>query len=196
MHDDARDGDGTASAVFGRDAYRLNARIARYPKPYVAVVYGIVMGEGAGVPVSRRTQRPCRHRAVPGVAMSETGIGFVPGGGGTHLLAAASGGLGTHLALTGAQIGAPDTLLCGLADHYVPTASLRDLLDVLADLPVGEALAGYVRMSPEASWPPSATGPTPAAPPTPSRRSSAGCSRAAAPARRRPGPCSPRPRPP
>ncbi len=80
--------------------------------------------------------------------MPETGIGFVPDVGGTHLLAAAPGELGTHLALTGAQIGAADALLCGLADHYVPTASLPDLLDALAELPVGEALAGYVRTPP------------------------------------------------
>lgn len=142
IHDDARDGDGTASAAFWRDEYRLNARIARWPKPYVAVMDGIVMGGGVGVS-AHGSVRVVTERSR--VAMPETGIGFVPDVGGTHLLAAAPGELGTHLALTGAQIGAADALLCGLADHYVPTAALPDLLDALAESPVEEALAGYAR---------------------------------------------------
>ncbi|MFF5846891.1 enoyl-CoA hydratase/isomerase family protein [Streptomyces massasporeus] len=142
IHDDARDGDGTATAAFWRDEYRLNARIARWPKPYVAVMDGIVMGGGVGVS-AHGSVRIVTERSR--VAMPETGIGFVPDVGGTHLLAEAPGELGTHLALTGAQINAADALLCGLADHYVPTAALPDLLDALAESPVGEALAGYVR---------------------------------------------------
>ncbi|MGW6543470.1 enoyl-CoA hydratase/isomerase family protein [Streptomyces massasporeus] len=142
IHDDARDGDGTASAAFWRDEYRLNARIARWPKPYVAVMDGIVMGGGVGVS-AHGSVRIVTDRSR--VAMPETGIGFVPDVGGTHLLAAAPGELGTHLALTGAQIGAADALLCGLADHYVPTAVLPGLLDALAESPVGEVLARYER---------------------------------------------------
>ncbi|SMQ13852.1 enoyl-CoA hydratase [Streptomyces sp. Ag82_O1-12] len=142
IHDDARDGDGTASAAFWRDEYRLNARIARWPKPYVAVMDGIVMGGGVGVS-AHGSVRIVTERSR--VAMPETGIGFVPDVGGTHLLTVAPGELGTHLALTGAQINAADALLCGLADHYVPTAALPDLLDALAESPVGEALAGSVR---------------------------------------------------
>ncbi|KJK37267.1 3-hydroxyisobutyryl-CoA hydrolase [Streptomyces variegatus] len=142
IHDDARDGDGTASAAFWRDEYRLNARIARYPKPYVAVMDGIVMGGGVGVS-AHGSVRVVTERSR--VAMPETGIGFVPDVGGTYLLALAPGELGTHLALTGAQIGAADALLCGLADHYVPADALRHLLDALAELPVAEALAGHVR---------------------------------------------------
>ncbi|MFE7901895.1 enoyl-CoA hydratase/isomerase family protein [Streptomyces sp. NPDC057424] len=146
IHDDARDGDGTASAAFWRDEYRLNARIARYPKPYVALMDGIVMGGGVGVS-AHGSVRVVTERTR--VAMPETGIGFVPDVGGTHLLASAPGELGTHLALTGAQIGAADALLCGLADHFVPSASLGDLLDALAELPVREALAGHVRTPPQ-----------------------------------------------
>jgi enoyl-CoA hydratase len=146
IHDDARDGDGTASAAFWRDEYRLNARIARYPKPYVAVMDGIVMGGGVGVS-AHGSVRVVTERSR--VAMPETGIGFVPDVGGTHLLAAAPGELGTHLALTGTQVGAADAVLCGLADHFVPTTSLRDFLDALAELPVEEALAGRVRTPPQ-----------------------------------------------
>ena len=103
VHDDARDGDGTASAAFWRDEYHLNARIARYPKPYVAVMDGIVMGGGVGVS-AHGSVRVVTERSR--IAMPETGIGFVPDVGGTRLLAHAPGELGTHLALTGAPVGA------------------------------------------------------------------------------------------
>ncbi|MDX3631052.1 enoyl-CoA hydratase/isomerase family protein [Streptomyces europaeiscabiei] len=145
VHDDARDGDGTASAAFWYDEYHLNARIARYPKPYVAVMDGIVMGGGVGVSAHGRVRIVTERSRI---AMPETGIGFVPDVGGTHLLALAPGELGTLLALTGARIGAGDALLCGLADHYVPSTSLGHLLDDLAELPVGEAVARQVRQPP------------------------------------------------
>ncbi|KQX67438.1 enoyl-CoA hydratase/isomerase family protein [Streptomyces sp. Root1310] len=143
VHDDARDG--TASAAFWRDEYHLNARIARYPKPYVALMDGIVMGGGVGVS-AHGSVRVVTERSR--IAMPETGIGFVPDVGGTHLLARAPGELGTHLALTGAQIGAGDAMECGLADHYVPSASLRQLADDLAALPVREALDRHVQPVP------------------------------------------------
>ncbi|MEV6025679.1 enoyl-CoA hydratase/isomerase family protein [Streptomyces sp. NPDC052036] len=145
VHDDARDGDGTASAAFWRDEYRLNARIARYPKSYVATMDGIVMGGGVGVS-AHGSVRIVTERSR--VAMPETGIGFVPDVGGTYLLALAPGELGTHLALTGAQIGAADALLCGLADHYVPSTSVPELLDDLAETPVREALVRHARPAP------------------------------------------------
>ncbi|MEU6706144.1 enoyl-CoA hydratase/isomerase family protein [Streptomyces wuyuanensis] len=145
IHDDARDGDGTASAAFWRDEYHLNARIARYPKPYVAVMDGIVMGGGVGIS-AHGSVRIVTERSR--VAMPETGIGFVPDVGGTYLLALAPGELGTCLALTGAAVGAADALLCGLADHYMPSAALRSFADDLADLPVREALARHVTQEP------------------------------------------------
>lgn len=145
VHDDARDGDGTASAAFWRDEYHLNARIAHYPKPYVAVMDGIVMGGGVGIS-AHGSVRIVTERSR--IAMPETGIGFVPDVGGTRLLALAPGELGTLLALTGAAIGAADALLCGLADHYVPSASLGTLLDDLAELPAQDAVARHVRQPP------------------------------------------------
>lgn len=103
------------------------------------------MGGGVGVS-AHGSVRIVTERSR--IAMPETGIGFVPDVGGTHLLALAPGELGTLLALTGAQIGAGDALLCGLADHYVPSASLGHLLDDLAELPVREAVARQVGQPP------------------------------------------------
>lgn len=129
IYEDARAGGGE-SAAFWYDEYRLNARIARFGKPYVAVMDGIVMGGGVGVSAHGGIRVVTERSRV---AMPETGIGFVPDVGGTRLLARAPGELGTHLALTGAQTGAADAILCGLADHYVPSNRLPRLLRDLAD---------------------------------------------------------------
>lgn len=58
IYEDARAG-GSTSVDFWRDEYRLNARIARFPKPYVALMDGIVMGGGVGV--SAHAGCPYRH---------------------------------------------------------------------------------------------------------------------------------------
>ncbi|RLV10365.1 3-hydroxyisobutyryl-CoA hydrolase [Streptomyces griseocarneus] len=144
IHEDARTG-GTASADFWRDEYRLNALIARYPKPYVAVMDGIVMGGGVGI-AAHGSVRIVTERSR--VAMPETGIGFVPDVGGTYLLGLAPGELGTHLALTGTAVGAADALLCGLADHYVPSELLPGLIGDLAHAPVHDVLTRYVAEAP------------------------------------------------
>ncbi|MEU6056820.1 enoyl-CoA hydratase/isomerase family protein [Streptomyces sp. NPDC047097] len=133
------------AAAFWRDEYRLNARIARYPKPYVAIMDGIVMGGGVGVS-AHGTVRITTERSR--VAMPETGIGFIPDVGGTYLLGLAPGELGTHLALTGAPVGAADALLCGLADHFVPSTALPALLTDLTTDPVHEVVPRHVRPAP------------------------------------------------
>ncbi|MEY9844183.1 enoyl-CoA hydratase [Streptacidiphilus sp. BW17] len=147
IHRAATSGDPRAAEDFWRDEYHLNARIARYPKPYVALMDGIVMGGGVGVSahggvriVTERTR----------LAMPETAIGFVPDVGGTYLLSRAPGELGTHLALTADSVGAGDALLCGLADHFVPADRLAALLDDLAVLDVPAALARHTADAPVA----------------------------------------------
>ncbi|WP_030777140.1 enoyl-CoA hydratase/isomerase family protein [Streptomyces sp. NRRL S-920] len=145
IHDDVRAGGGGASAAFWHDEYRLNARIARFPKPYVAVMDGIVMGGGVGVS-AHGSVRVVTERSR--VAMPETGIGFVPDVGGTYLLTRTPGELGTHLALTGTAVGAGDALLCGLADHYVPSERLAEFTAALADSEASDAVRRYAAAAP------------------------------------------------
>ncbi|TJZ44670.1 enoyl-CoA hydratase/isomerase family protein [Streptomyces piniterrae] len=145
IREDVRTGGGDASTAFWRDEYRLNARIARCSKPYVALMDGIVMGGGVGVS-AHGSVRIVTERSR--VAMPETGIGFVPDVGGTYLLALAPGQLGTHLALTGAAVGPADALLCGLADHFVPADRLPALLSDLSRADVADVLPSYVRDAP------------------------------------------------
>ncbi|MEV6330516.1 enoyl-CoA hydratase/isomerase family protein [Streptomyces sp. NPDC051909] len=144
IHADAVAG-GSASVAFWRDEYRLNARIARYPKPYVALMDGIVMGGGVGVS-GHASVRVVTERSR--VAMPETGIGFVPDVGGTWLLGRAPGELGTHLALTGTPVGAADAILVGLADHHVPAAELPALTAALTHEDAATAVARFARPAP------------------------------------------------
>ncbi|MFI1393537.1 enoyl-CoA hydratase/isomerase family protein [Streptomyces sp. NPDC020681] len=145
IHADALSG-GHASTDFWRDEYRLNARIARYPKPCVALMDGIVMGGGVGVSAHGDVRIVTERSAV---AMPETVIGFVPDVGGTFLLSRAPGELGTHLALTGLAVGAADAVLCGLADRFVPSQRLAELAASLAELDVPEALRRFAAPAPE-----------------------------------------------
>ncbi|MBD0691423.1 enoyl-CoA hydratase/isomerase family protein [Streptomyces sp. CBMA123] len=128
MHADVTAG-GAGTRAFFRDEYRLNALIGRYPKPFVAVMDGITMGGGIGLS-AHAALRIVTERSV--IAMPETRIGLVPDVGGSLLLARAPGELGTHLGLTSASMGPGDALLCGFADHFVPSARLPELFDALA----------------------------------------------------------------
>jgi len=114
--------DGAEARRFWFDEYRLNARIARFPKPYIALMDGIVMGGGLGIGM-HGTVRVVTDTSK--IAMPEVGIGLIPDVGGTMLLSAAPGLLGLHAALTGAPFSAADAIVLGFADHYIPHADLE-----------------------------------------------------------------------
>lgn len=115
-------------AIFHTE-YRLDRRIHHFPKPYVALMDGIVMGGGAGVSVNGRF-RVATERTV--FAMPEAAIGFFPDVGATHFLSCCPGHLGLFLGLTGTRLGAADALWAGIATHFVPTAELGALRHDLA----------------------------------------------------------------
>ncbi|WP_435741693.1 enoyl-CoA hydratase/isomerase family protein [Nocardioides sp. SYSU DS0663] len=135
------------SARFWADEYVLNHTIGHYPKPYVAVMDGIVLGGGIGVS-AHASHRVVTERSSLG--MPETGIGFVPDVGGTWLLSSAPGELGTHLGLTAGSVGAGDAIALGLADHFVPTERLGELARRLVDEDAAEVLADLAEDAPAA----------------------------------------------
>jgi enoyl-CoA hydratase len=145
IYHDAKDGSGEAK-TFWRDEYILNAAIARYPKPYVAVMDGIVMGGGVGIS-AHGSVRVVTERSM--IGMPEVGIGFVPDVGGTYLLARAPGELGTHIALTTARMSAGDAIACGFADCFVPSEHLPELLAALREQEPNAAVAQFARPAPE-----------------------------------------------
>jgi enoyl-CoA hydratase len=129
LYDAAKSGD-TLPEKFWATEYHLDVLIARYPKPFIAVMDGMVMGGGVGL------STPAAHRIVTersAVAMPEVGIGFFPDVGASYLLARAPGFSGTYMALTGDRMAAADAIYCGLADIHIAAAKLSELPVALAD---------------------------------------------------------------
>jgi enoyl-CoA hydratase len=137
--------DGVEAKRFWYDEYLLNGRIGRFPKPYVALMDGIVMGGGVGVGAHANTRVVTDTSKV---AMPEVGIGFIPDVGGAYLLSRAPGSLGLHAALTGAPFSGADAIALGFADHYVPHDKLDALRDAIAADGVEQALATHAVESP------------------------------------------------
>ena len=145
LYDEGRAG-GDYPFRFYRDEYRCNARVHRFPKPYIALLDGIVMGGGVGVSIHGS------HRIVTEnvlFAMPETGIGLFPDVGGAYFLPRLPGQLGMYLGLTGARLKAADAVFAGIGDAFVPRERLAALFEALAaaDLPdraaVDRVIAGF-----------------------------------------------------
>jgi enoyl-CoA hydratase len=126
------------AAKFGSDLpekfwaieYKLDALIARYPKPVITIMDGLVMGGGVGLS-AHAAHSVVTDRSV--VAMPEVGIGFFPDVGVSFLLTRAHWQLGTFVALTGERLSAQGALISGLANSPVPSARLGELPSALAD---------------------------------------------------------------
>jgi enoyl-CoA hydratase len=117
------------TVMFFREEYAMNAAIAEYPKPIVAIADGITMGGGIGV-AGHAAIRVVTERSQ--LAMPEVKIGFTPDVGGTWLLGQAPGRLGEFLALTAGTMNGSDALYAGFADFWVPSERLDALRDALA----------------------------------------------------------------
>lgn len=114
---------------FWREEYLVNADISRYPKPYIALMDGIVMGGGVGIS-AHGSHRIVTERTR--LAMPEVAIGFSPDVGGSYLLARAPGELGTWAGLTAIPMSGADAIVCGMADHYCESSALPDLIAAVA----------------------------------------------------------------
>ena len=126
--------DAAFAANFWRDEYNLNAAIKRYPKPYVAIMDGIVMGGGVGLSAHGR-YRIATEKTM--VAMPETAIGLIPDVGGTWLLGHAQGRFGEYLGLTGARMDGADAIQAGFADVFMPRADVAAFVTRLTDAKAG-----------------------------------------------------------
>lgn len=127
--------------VFFQDEYRLNAAIKRYPKPYTALINGIVMGGGVGVSV-HGSHRIAGEKFQ--FAMPEVGIGFFPDVGGTWMLPRLTGKTGTFCALTGERLKAADGVASGVCTHHVAAARFADLTEALCgNISVDATIAAF-----------------------------------------------------
>jgi enoyl-CoA hydratase len=143
LYDLGRAGRHADMLPFWREEYTLNALIKRYPKPYVALIDGIVMGGGVGLSV-HGSHRVAGDRFL--FAMPEVGIGFFPDVGATWFLPRLPGELGAYYALTGERLGADDGVYAKIATHRVESARFSDLRDALcSDVSVDAMLAAFAQ---------------------------------------------------
>lgn len=116
--------------AFFEEEYSLNARIAAFPKPYVAFVNGLCFGGGMGLSVhgAHRIAGPLAEFSMP-----ETAIGFFPDIGASYFLNRLPGAIGCYLALTGTRASPADALYAGLATAVVDEPALGRIEAALAD---------------------------------------------------------------
>jgi enoyl-CoA hydratase len=128
---------------FWREEYILNILIKRYPKPYVALVDGIVMGGGVGIS-AHGSHRIAGDRFM--FAMPEVGIGFFPDVGATWLLPRLPGEIGTYCALTGERMNAADAHAASIITHCVPSSRFGELVEALCEnAPVEDTVAAFAQ---------------------------------------------------
>jgi enoyl-CoA hydratase len=129
---------GDLGKILWREEYILNARIAKFAKPYVAFMDGIVMGGGVGL-AAHGSHRVVTDRTK--LAMPEVGLGFFPDVGGTWLLSRSPGEIGTYFGLTGRTMNGPDAVYAGFADAVVPSGKLPALREALTRVRAGATYA-------------------------------------------------------
>lgn len=142
-----RRGDFSWPRRFWAEEYRMNAHVANFPKPCVALTQGFVMGGGVGIAGHGS------HRIVgetSRVAMPECAIGLVPDVGGSLLLARAPGRMGEYLGLTGHRMGPGEAILAGFADRFVPEADWPDLTARLVAEGDPGVIDAFARPAPDA----------------------------------------------
>jgi enoyl-CoA hydratase len=130
LYEQGRAGDHAAQLSFWREEYILNRRIKRFPKPYVALIDGIVMGGGVGVSL-HGSHRVASERCV--FAMPEVGIGFFPDVGATFLMPRLPRRIGVYLAVTGLRADGADMLALGLATSFTASAGFAALEQALCE---------------------------------------------------------------
>lgn len=143
LRESALAGDGRMEAFFTEE-YALNHLIPNWGKPVVALMDGVTMGGGMGISQGA-TLRVVTERSR--LAMPETRIGLFPDVGGGWFMARCPGHIGEYLSLTGIQVPTADAIAANLADVFVPSASLPELVAALADpaLASADAVIGAVK---------------------------------------------------
>uniref|UniRef100_A0A6B2L847 3-hydroxyisobutyryl-CoA hydrolase n=1 Tax=Arcella intermedia TaxID=1963864 RepID=A0A6B2L847_9EUKA len=135
IHNSGKQG-GTAHKEFFAEEYSLDYLIGTLSAPHVAFLDGVTMGGGVGLSVHGKFRIATEHTLF---AMPETGIGFFPDVGGSYFLPRLNGALGNYLALTGHRLKGVDTVVAGIATHYVPSRSLEALQTELSKLKTRDA---------------------------------------------------------
>ncbi|RNE48569.1 3-hydroxyisobutyryl-CoA hydrolase [Corynebacterium alimapuense] len=109
--------------AFFAEEYDLNHVISNFPKPYIALIDGIVMGGGSGISLHGS------HRIITDKAwlsMPEMAIGYITDVGMSYLLQRLPGAnpaIGAFIGLTGYRLTPADLIHTGAATHMVSDAA-------------------------------------------------------------------------
>jgi enoyl-CoA hydratase/carnithine racemase len=125
LYDAKQGGDTKLLSEFFWHEYRLDYRIATYPKQLIAVMDGLTMGGGAGIALNAPV-RVASERVV--FSLPECAIGLYPDIGAAHFLQRCPGELGMFLALTGLRLRTAGLYYCNLVTHTVPAERLARLM--------------------------------------------------------------------
>lgn len=115
--------------TFFEEEYALDQYIHEYPKPFIALMHGYVLGGGMGL-VQGASVRIVSERTRLG--MPEVAIGYFPDVGGSYFLPRLPQHFGFWMGVTGQHINAADSLAVGLADYYLNTAKFDAFLAALS----------------------------------------------------------------
>ncbi|HEY1383718.1 MAG TPA: enoyl-CoA hydratase/isomerase family protein [Dongiaceae bacterium] len=125
LYDARNSGDTTLLREFFWHEYRLDYRIATYPKQMIAVMDGLTMGGGAGIGLNAPI-RVASERVV--FSLPECAIGLYPDIGTAHFLQRCPGELAMFLALTGLRLRTAGLYYCNLVTHTIPAERLARLM--------------------------------------------------------------------
>lgn len=115
--------------AFFEEEYALDLFIHEYPKPFIALMHGYVLGGGMGL-VQGASVRIVSEKARLG--MPEVAIGYFPDVGGSYFLPRLPHRFGYWMGITGQHVNAADSLAMELADVFISQHSFVDLLEALA----------------------------------------------------------------
>ncbi len=128
--------------TFFSEEYALDQYIHAYPKPFIALIDGLVLGGGMGL-VQGASFRIVTEKARLG--MPEVSIGFFPDVGGSYFLSRLPGEVGTYMGVTGNPVGAADALQIGLADWFLHDEQISELDRCLDNMQWGHSSQEAIR---------------------------------------------------
>lgn len=127
--------------TFFREEYALDQLIHAYPKPFIALVDGLVLGGGMGL-MQGAGLRIVTEKAVLG--MPEVCIGYYPDVGSSYFLSRMPNATGIYMGVTGNSINAADALQLGLADWHVPHQQLAEFIEQLNQLDTSSSITDSI----------------------------------------------------
>ena len=146
LYDAKNHGNGKLPSEFFWHEYRLNYRVATYPKQLIAMMDGLTMGGGAGIGLNAPV-RVASERVV--FSMPECTIGLYPDIGAAHFLQRCPGEVGMFLALTGLRLRTAGLHYCNLVTHTIPAERMPAMMpEALSTENLATRAADIARLQP------------------------------------------------